>query len=191
VIATATTAFIQLHKFGYVAGYFRGWELWFHGVLTGAVVGAFFWILMRPGARFSQAILVAIATNWIVWALFLLMTPPLQDFEFQEIAKQRATRDERSGLDLMTDQPTIIASRWWVQANADFGAPALSDGRRSCFSRIRVCCPSALFRGSAESRRVLGHCHPRISGEYGVLGQCRWRDGMASETACGGERPGR
>jgi hypothetical protein len=112
LVAIVITAWSQLPSSGGVKGLY-GLAVWVEGLLTGAIVGAFGWIISRPRARFTRGVLVAVALNWMAWAAFLILTPPVEDAEFQKIADQRAARDA-GALSLMTDQPTIMASRWSV-----------------------------------------------------------------------------
>jgi hypothetical protein len=56
----------------------------------------------------------AVAINVAAWAGFLVLTPPVEETEFQAIAEQRAARDAGGGFEnLLSDQPTIIATRWF------------------------------------------------------------------------------
>jgi len=113
-IVIAATTLARFQKFGYVASEaLASWEVCLAEVLTGAVLGAGCWILVRPRARFTQGMLLAVASNWGAWAAFLAFTPPLEEAEFHAIAEGRATRDAGEGLDLITDQPTVMAARWF------------------------------------------------------------------------------
>jgi hypothetical protein len=108
-LVTAATVFARIHRFG--ADDLRHWQPWLEGVLTGAVVGAFCWILWRPRARLTRGMLVAVAINWAAWAAFIGFAPPLAEAEFHAVTEQRATRDSGGGLDFTTDRPTILAAR--------------------------------------------------------------------------------
>jgi hypothetical protein len=112
LVAIVITAWSRLQNSGGVVEGLYGLAVWVEWLLTGAIVGAFGWIVSRPRARFTRGVLVAVAFNWMAWAAFLILTPPVEHAKFQKIADQRAARDA-GALSLMTDQPTIMASRWF------------------------------------------------------------------------------
>jgi len=60
----------------------------------------------------------------LVWASFLTFNPRLDDAEFSRIERQRLQRDTGlGGLDLVTDQPIVVAARW----HGTFGAVNFAD----------------------------------------------------------------
>ena len=114
---TTSIALLQFQRFGELAPDYQpsSWELWFFGALTGAVFGAFSWILARPRSRVTRGMLVVVGITWAAWATFFLFTPVVGQSEFDEIDKWRAARDAPSdgGLDVVTHQPIIMASRFF------------------------------------------------------------------------------
>jgi hypothetical protein len=95
-------------------GIFSLWDLWlFHGLIAGTVVGGLVWILAAPRSRCTRAVVCAIGLNWAAWGAFLLFTPPVPSSEFAETDQKRLQRDAGAGLDLWTDQPTVVAGRFF------------------------------------------------------------------------------
>lgn len=104
-IVTAIAAVASNRKFAFViADIFGSWLFWFESVTSGAVLGGFAWILLKPRVRLTRAILVAITLNWTAWVVFLILTPALPESEFQQIAEARAKHDAGGGQNLMTEQ---------------------------------------------------------------------------------------
>jgi len=74
--------------------------------------------------RGSRAAAICALANVLVWASFLTFNPRLDDAEFSRIERQRLQRDTGlGGLDLVTDQPIVVAARW----HGTFGAVNFAD----------------------------------------------------------------
>jgi hypothetical protein len=108
---------------------------WIAGATAGAIVGHCIWVISKPRQRASRAAAICALANVLVWMSFLTFSTPLDDAEFSRIDRERVQRDaNQGGLDLVTDQPIVVAARWhgtFVAVNfADwllslFAAPAI------------------------------------------------------------------
>lgn len=93
------------------------WENWGSlvpfGAICGALLGNLCWVALKPSERVTRATLLCVVANVLVWIAFLLFNPPLPESEFVEIAANRARADQSGdSLDLITDQPIVVAGRW-------------------------------------------------------------------------------
>lgn len=100
------------------------WEYWnLHLALEGAIAGALIahlgWVLSDVRMRLRRSAAIAVATNVVVWVLFLIVTPPLTASEFDSIQAERNRRDGDRGIDLITHEPVIIAGRMLSTYGAD------------------------------------------------------------------------
>jgi hypothetical protein len=86
---------------------------------------------MKPRQRASRAAAICALANVLVWLSFLTLSTPLDDAEFTRIDSERVQRDtNQGGLDLVTDQPIIVAARW----HGTFGAVNFADGLLTLFA---------------------------------------------------------
>ena len=100
------------------------WEYWnLHLALEGAIAGALIvhlgWVLSDVRMRLRRSAAFAVATNVVVWVLFLIVTPPLTASEFDSIQAERNRRDGDRGIDLITHEPVIVAGRMLSTYGAD------------------------------------------------------------------------
>jgi hypothetical protein len=105
-------------------------SLWIFGAIAGAVLGHLAWTFLRPRRRLSRVAAVGVLANSAVWVSFLIFSAPLATSEFARIDAERTQRDTLSGMDLMTDQPIVVAGRW----HATFGAINRADLLLSLFA---------------------------------------------------------
>jgi hypothetical protein len=122
------------HRFLPVVEVFR-WENWqspwIAGATGGALIGHLLWVIAKPQRRISRAAVVCTLANVLVWLLFLTVTPPLDSAEFSRVERERVQRDaDRGGIDLITDQPIVVAARW----HGTFGAVNFADWLLSLFA---------------------------------------------------------
>lgn len=104
------------------------WDNWNNlslaGTTAGGLLGHLAWAMARPRARTTRAALVCTLANVLVWLSFLTFTPPLDDGEFRRVEIERLQRDANPGhLDLVSDQPIVVAGRW----HGTFGAVNFAD----------------------------------------------------------------
>ena len=110
----------------------ENWDsLWIAGATAGAIVGHLIWVISKPRQRASRAAAICALANVLVWLSFLTLSTPLDDAEFSRIDRERVQRDaNQGGLDLITDQPIIVAARW----HGTFGALNFADGLLTLFA---------------------------------------------------------
>jgi hypothetical protein len=109
----------------------ENWQsAWIEGATAGALLGHLVWVIAKPRQRVSRAVAVCTIANVIVWLSFLAITPELPASEFRRIDAERAKRDADSGLDLITDQPIVVAGRW----HGTFGAFTAADRLLTLFA---------------------------------------------------------
>jgi hypothetical protein len=101
------------------------------GAVAGTLLGHLLWVLAKPSERVSRATVISVSANILAWISFLIFSPPLPTSEFERIAAERAQRDAISGgMDLTTDQPIVVAGRWY----GTFGTMNFADGLLSVFA---------------------------------------------------------
>ena len=110
----------------------ENWDsLWIAGAVAGAIIGHSLWVVLQPRRRASRAAAICVLANVLVWSSFLTFSTPLDDGEFGRIDRERVQRDaNQGGLDLVTDQPIVVAARW----HGTFGAMNFADWLLSLFA---------------------------------------------------------
>lgn len=104
---------------------------WIAGATAGAIVGHFIWVISKPRQRASRAAAICALANVLVWLSFLTFSRPINNAEFSRIDRERVQRDaNQGGLDLVTDQPIIVAARW----HGTFGAVDFGDWLLTLFA---------------------------------------------------------
>lgn len=126
VIGAGMTQYLT-HRFLPVAEIFR-WDHWqgpwWAGAIAGTLIAYVTWVAVQPRARASRAAALCALANVVVWASFLIVSPPLDDAEFRRLETRRLQSDAASGgIDLTTDQPRVAAARW----HGTFGALNAAD----------------------------------------------------------------
>jgi len=108
---------------------------WIAGATAGAIVGHFIWVGSKPRQRASRAAAICALANVLVWGSFLAFSPLRDDGEFSRVERQRLQRDEgQGGLDLVSDQPIIVAARW----HGTFGSVNFADWLLGVFAAPAV-----------------------------------------------------
>jgi hypothetical protein len=133
MLGAAMTQFLT-YRFLPIGEVFR-WENWqspwIAGATGAALIGHLLWVIAKPRQRTSRAATVLTLANVFVWLSFLTFTPPLDSAEFSRVESERVQRDaDRGGIDLITDQPIVVASRW----HGTFGAVNFADWLLSLFA---------------------------------------------------------
>jgi hypothetical protein len=143
------------------------WDSWDDlvpfGAVGGALLGNLCWVALKASERVTGATFVCVVANVLVWIAFLVFNPPLTASEFAEISAHRAGQDSRSGYDIVTDVPIVVAGRWsgtWGALNAADYALHVFAGPAVLFAELLVVPPfySGDYATKGESYVIAGVC---------------------------------
>jgi hypothetical protein len=128
------------------------WDYWLvDGLLIGALVGVFVWMVRAPRRRLPIDARCAIGINVLAWTMFLLFSPLVPDETFQAVARIRASGNAGMGT---TDVPTVVAARPFGGWSPSLFPGGLASAMSGAFvDRIQLHAISGLYVGAGPTRR--------------------------------------